>query len=1310
MQKFVLVLLGLLAGVATECWPQDLPQAICLYTDRAPSIDGRGDEAVWQHVEPLHLVDVSDLNGTPHSRPTQVRLLWDADAFYMLFTAVDPDVWSTLSERDAPLYNEEVVELFIDPNGDGFNYVEIQINAVNTLFDVLVSGNGGSFPEWDPEFRSAVSVAGSLNNPDDIDQSWTVELALPWAALATPLLNLTGFQSLPPNPGDRWRFNFYRYERLRENGGETGTVQYSAWSPTGAINFHVPERFGLVIFSNDRVSADGQIVKIQDEGYPPGTLVPTIDLALQPTQVQVPEPFRDQVPTDLTLNLPPGFSASVFAVGLRWPRVMAFDDQGVLHLANAGADQIIALPDRNDDGIADEHIVAAAGFRLPHSLAFYQGDLYVGDPHQVIRLRDADGDLVYEQREVLIDQIPAQAWHTTRTIVFDEINEKLYLGVGSPCDLCRSSAPVAGGGTDPLPPNPEWGAILEFNADGSGRRIFATGVRNAVGLALHPLTNELWGNNNGHDLEGRTRPPEWIDIIRDGDFMGHPFVHIHQVWNDFQIGRYQRMLPITTADSLLAARQKRPLALVPAHYAPMGLHFYTHDQFPDTYRHAAFVAFRAGQAKLSSHPGYNVSALFSDPDGSNARIGEFITGFQTGTTQQSVWGFPSGLVTDHDGSLYVGSDAGNQLILKVTYSPVGGSWQHNLPDSIAAGGALALTATIQVERLVAGGGPPRVTADLSELGGPAELPLEAIDADTYRLNYNLDLDGPSGRRSLRIQLAQEVEGQLKGFDFVKTIALLPQADLQIIEEGLAVDWRAASAGGAAALELTTGPVGAGTAAGLRVAPAGANGRWQVELQPPTSVDLLGYESLYFAFHPGDIALGSASAFALELNESTVDLLPLVDLARRQWQAVELPLSAFGLTGPIRRLRFVGDLTGTFYLDDLRFKLAQQRNPVAAIWTHDLPGAITSGNQLEIKATVRLTRFAPDGSAPIVSADLSALGGPNDLALIADGDTYRLDTHLDLEGVPLGPHRIWVRVEQLTAAGRHWQRLSHLISILPPDLLILDDAFADGWQLVGEGGAHVLGLRDTGPVFNGRAAATIEAEPANFYTPWAIELQPPVPVERGGWAGLRFAFHPVDTHWTVIPNMVLYIDGLEVDMVRGPKAFHIDLERPEWQVIEVPFTAFNVIRKYWSPDVLDSVATISSVRLESNVAGTFYLDDIRLVGGIPSAPPNPVLTAVAENRDQTLPAEFALEQNYPNPFNSQTKIHYALPQRSTVQLEVYNLLGQQVARLVYGLREAGIHSLQWDGRDNADKTLATGLYIYRLKAGPQTLSRKLMLIR
>lgn len=414
----------------------------------------------------------------------------------------------------------------------------------------------------------------------------------------------------------------------------------------------------------------------QGDSYPPGTIqmTPKVDLNLESVALEVPEKFRGMVPEDLTLNLPSGFSVKVFAVdGLRGPRMMAFNQEGVLHVANmkAGgasefqpsgdsASEILALPDWNNDGVADTVIVAADGLRWANSLAFYKGDMYVGDTHQIVKFMDNDSDLVYEDREVFADNIPtASSPHITRTIVADEANERFYLSVGSSCDVCREE-------------DPERATVLEFSADGTERRIFVSGLRNAIGLDLHPLTGDLWATNNGHTEADNTLPPEWIDIVRDGGFYGWPLAYGYQVYIDFDIRGHWRVPPITREDSLLVQTMERPAALVDAHSSPMGIRFYPAGNFPTEYHNAAFIAYRSGFR--GPDPGHKVVALFVDADGTNARVGDFMTGFWPSPPDQSnIWGKPVGLTTDSDGNLYLSSDWINHLILKVEYHGEGTS-------------------------------------------------------------------------------------------------------------------------------------------------------------------------------------------------------------------------------------------------------------------------------------------------------------------------------------------------------------------------------------------------------------------------------------------------------------------------------------------------------------------------------------------------------------------------------------------------------------------------------------------------------------
>ena len=235
---------------AVSVTAQEIPEYTCWKTSSPVVVDGSGDEDAWQQAAPMALVDVRYISDPqPHSRPTEVRMLWDDSNLYILFVATDPDVWSVLTERDAHLWNDEVVEIFFDPTGEGLDYAEFEVNPLNTVLDLLVtrSPSRKSFFEWSPELYTAVHVEGSINDSGEADQYWCMEMAMPWEALITDISNVIGDRSLPPEDSDVWRFNFYRYERIRQDGVET-EIEYSAWSPTGEINFHMPERFGIVHF------------------------------------------------------------------------------------------------------------------------------------------------------------------------------------------------------------------------------------------------------------------------------------------------------------------------------------------------------------------------------------------------------------------------------------------------------------------------------------------------------------------------------------------------------------------------------------------------------------------------------------------------------------------------------------------------------------------------------------------------------------------------------------------------------------------------------------------------------------------------------------------------------------------------------------------------------------------------------------------------------------------------------------------------------------------------------------------------------
>ncbi len=451
-------------------------------------------------------------------------------------------------------------------------------------------------------------------------------------------------------------------------------LEVRSWGPNpcqAALTALYERRYG------SREGFDQYLATLRGADSPsPIRLTPKIDLHLEPTPVE-------GLP-DRTLNLPPGFKVKLFSDQVDKARFMAWDDHGVLHVANmkprhtwapvpGRQSTVLALPDQDGDGRADTVYKAADDLNWPHSIAFYEGALFVADDDAIYRLEDRDADGFYEERTVFAE-VPGfmgrAVEHVTHTLVFDESNDKLYFHIGSGCDICRED-------------DPERSTVMQINTDGTGRRIFASGLRNAIGLDLHPVTGALWAANTGHDREGPDRPPEWITPLRAGGFYGWPLAYGDKVWTDFS--SYGRsILPLTAADSLLVANMDTPAVLIPAHLAPMALHFYTHDQFPPQYKHAAFVACRAGA--LGNDPGYKVMVLFADPDGSNARVADFLTGFRLDSdddgggglgglfgffsvSSTNVWGKPVGLTTDEAGHLYLTSDENTQAIFRIEASP-----------------------------------------------------------------------------------------------------------------------------------------------------------------------------------------------------------------------------------------------------------------------------------------------------------------------------------------------------------------------------------------------------------------------------------------------------------------------------------------------------------------------------------------------------------------------------------------------------------------------------------------------------------------
>jgi glucose/arabinose dehydrogenase len=351
--------------------------------------------------------------------------------------------------------------------------------------------------------------------------------------------------------------------------------------------------------------------------------------------------------TGMPLTLPSGFSISIFADGLKAPRVLIWDSAGNLLVSDMGSGQVLALPDRDNNGVADEKVVVADGLNNPHGLAFLPSDatrLYIAETDQVA-VYDYDRNTLKATGKRKIIDLPPDGEHITRTIMFmpPPNEDKLLISVGSSENVIDES---------------DWrrAKILVANSDGSGLRTFASGLRNSVFMAVRPATKQVWATENGRDYLGDNLPPDEINIIEDGRDYG---------WPDF----YGKNIHDTTFDKKTYPSGQDPAAgMTPsyidlqAHSAPLGLAFIDSANWPADYKDDLLVCFH-GSWNRSVPTGDKVVRVRLDRNGRYRGIDDFITGWlQADGTKL---GRPVGILFKGDGSAYI-SDDQSGVIYRVT--------------------------------------------------------------------------------------------------------------------------------------------------------------------------------------------------------------------------------------------------------------------------------------------------------------------------------------------------------------------------------------------------------------------------------------------------------------------------------------------------------------------------------------------------------------------------------------------------------------------------------------------------------------------
>ena len=228
------------------------------------AIDGKLDDPAWREAPWTDdFVDIEGARKPPPRFRTRAKMLWDDAFFYVAAELMEPHVCATLTKKNSVIYHDNDFEIFLDPDADNHDYYEFEVNAFNTIWELCLPKpyRDGGDPILGANIaglRSAVHVTGTINDPRDTDEGWTVEVAIPWAGLK----QYNKGRATPPRRGDVWRVNFSRVEwtcdvtdgryvkRPRERQPEDNWV----WSPQGVIDMHRPERWGVVLFS-DRADA-----------------------------------------------------------------------------------------------------------------------------------------------------------------------------------------------------------------------------------------------------------------------------------------------------------------------------------------------------------------------------------------------------------------------------------------------------------------------------------------------------------------------------------------------------------------------------------------------------------------------------------------------------------------------------------------------------------------------------------------------------------------------------------------------------------------------------------------------------------------------------------------------------------------------------------------------------------------------------------------------------------------------------------------------------------------------------------------------
>ena len=356
-------------------------------------------------------------------------------------------------------------------------------------------------------------------------------------------------------------------------------------------------------------------------------------------------------PADAWPQAAAGFTVDLYATGLEGPRQIRLAPNGDFFVAESRAGQLRVFRGRDKEGKPEQVSVFATGLKQPFGIAFYPSGsnpqwVYVGNTNSVVRFPYRNGDLKASgAAETLVPELPAGGGHWTRDVIFSQDGKSMLVAVGSASNVDD---------TDTHPGEFHRANILEYTPDGKFVRVYASGIRNPVGLGVNPRTGEVWCSTNERDALGDNLVPDYVTHVRPGGFYGWPWYYM----GDHQDPRHEGKHPELKGHILV------PDVLLPPHNASLGFTFYDGRQFPAEYRGDLFAA-EHGSWNRSNRTGYEVIRVPLKDGHATGEFEDFLTGFVL--PDGRTWGRPVAVAVAKDGSLLV-TDDGSQSIWHVSYA------------------------------------------------------------------------------------------------------------------------------------------------------------------------------------------------------------------------------------------------------------------------------------------------------------------------------------------------------------------------------------------------------------------------------------------------------------------------------------------------------------------------------------------------------------------------------------------------------------------------------------------------------------------